>query len=95
MSAKNTANLSMWCVEKFFQWITLSIRYGTHSCSLIDQFFCKVPHKQENDISTSMIISNMSDHFPFVVNVKTPDEGRKQDKLIHNRTINDSVMIDL
>ena len=53
--------------------------------------FCKVPHKQ--DISSSMIITRMSDHFPCIVNLKTPGESRKQYEFIYTRTICDSVMI--
>ena len=62
--------------------------------ALIDQMFCKVPHKQEIDISSSIIISRISDHFLCIVNLRTPGEGRKQEKLIYNRTINDSAIND-
>ena len=84
----------MMCTNSFFPKITLPTRYGTHSCSLIDQMFCKVPHKQEIDISSSIIISRISDHFPCIVNLRTPGEGRKQEKLIYTRTINDSAIND-
>ena len=82
----------MMCINSFFAKITLPTRHGTHSCSLIDQMFCKVPHKQEIDISSSIIISTISDHFPCIVNLRTPGEGRKQEKLIYTRIINDSVI---
>ena len=78
----------MMCTNSFFPKITLPTRYSTHSCSLIDQMFCKVPHKQEIDIS-SIIISRISDHFPCIVDLRTPGEGRKQEKLIYTRTISD------
>ena len=84
----------MICTNSFFPKITLPTRYCTHSCSLIDQMFCKVPHKQEIDISSSIIISRISDHFPCIVNLRTPGEGRKQEKLIYTRTINDSAIND-
>ena len=84
----------MMCTNSFFPKITLPTHYGTHSCSLIDQMFCKVPHKQEIDISSSIIISRISDHFPCIVNLRTPGEGRKQEKLIYTRTINDSAIND-
>ena len=84
----------MMCTNSFFPKTTLSTRYGTHSCSLIDQMFCKVPHKQEIDIFSSIIISRISDHFPCIVNLKTPGEGRKQEKMIYTRTINDSAIND-
>ena len=84
----------MMCSNSFFPKITLPTRYGTHSCSLIDQMFCKVPHKQEIDISSSIIISRISDHFPCIVNLRTPGEGRKQEKLNYTRTINDSAIND-
>ena len=84
----------MMCTNSFFPKITLPTRYGTHSCSLIDQMFCKVPHQQEIDISSSIIISRISDHFPCIVNLRTPGEGRKQEKLIYTRIINDSAIND-
>ena len=56
--------------------------------------FCKVPHKQEIDISSSIIISRISDHFPCIVNLRTPGEGRKHEKRIYTRTINDSALND-
>ena len=82
----------MICTNSFFPQITLPTRYGMHSCSLIDQMFCKVLHKQEIDISSSIIISRISDHFPCIVNLRTPGVGRKQEKLIYTRTINDSAI---
>ena len=95
MSAKNSAISSIWCVQiVFFPKITPPTRYGAHSCSLIDQMFCKVPHKQEIDISSSIIIRRISDHFPCSINFRTPDEGRKQQKLIYTRTIYDSAIHD-
>ena len=83
----------MW-TNSFFPKITLPTRYSTHTCSLIDQMFCKVPHKQEIDISSSIIISSISDHFPCIINLRTPGEGRKQEKLIYTRTIKDSAIND-
>ena len=56
--------------------------------------FCKVPHKQEIDISSSIIISSSSDNFPCIVNLRTPWEGRKQETLIYTRIINDSAIND-
>ena len=70
----------MMFTNSFFPQITLPTRYGTRSCSLIDQMFCKVPHKQEIDISSSIIISEISDHFSCIVNFRTPGQGRKQKK---------------
>ena len=83
----------MMCTNNFFTKIILSTRYGTNSCRLIDLMFCKVPHKQETYISSSVIISRMSDHFPCIVNLKTPGESQKQDKFIYTRTICFSAML--
>ena len=84
----------MMCINSFFPKITLPTRYSTYSCSLIDQMFCKVPHKQEIDISSSIIIRSISNHFPCIVNLRTPWEGRKQETLIYTRIINDSAIND-
>ena len=45
----------MWAIS-FSPQITLSARYGIHSCSLIDQMFCKAPLKQTIDFCLLIII---------------------------------------
>ena len=84
----------MMCTNSFSPKITLPTRYGTHSCSLIAQMFCKVSHKHEIDISSSIIIRRISDHFPCSINFRTPGEGRKQQKFIYTRTIYDFAIHD-
>ena len=41
-----------------------------------------------------MIIGRISDHFPCIVNFRTPGEGRKQEKMIYTSTVNDSAIND-
>ena len=40
------------------------------SYSILDQIFCKVPCKEQADISASILLSGISGHFPCVVNFK-------------------------
>ena len=80
-------------INNFFPQITLLTRYGIHSCSFIDQVFCKVPHKKIH-ISSSLIISRMPDHPQCIVNFKTLDEHRNEDKFIYTWAICDSAMLD-
>ena len=70
------------CTNSFYPKITLPTRFSKHSCSLIDQFFCKVPHK---NISSSIVLSSISDHFPCIVKVNILRESNKPPKYIYVR----------
>ena len=62
------------CTNNFFPKITFPTRLAKYSCSLIDQIFCKTPHKKHVSLSSSILISNISDHLPsghFRGNYKT------------------------
>ena len=50
----------------FFPKITLPTRFSAHSCSLIDNFFCKLT---SNTLYTSagILLSDMSDHLPYFI----------------------------
>ena len=57
------------CTNNFFPKISFPTRFARHSCSLIDQIFCKTPHKKHVTISSSIIFSNISDHLPCIANL--------------------------
>ena len=58
------------CTNNFFPKITLPTRCAKRTSSLIDQTFCKVPRREHDDVSSSIILSGISDHFPCCVNMK-------------------------
>ena len=39
-------SFNLMCTNNFFPKITFPTRFAKHSCSLIDQIFCKTPHKK-------------------------------------------------
>ena len=80
------------CTNSFYPKITLPTRFSKHSCSLIDQMFCKVPHKDHKNISSSIVVSNISDHFPCIVKVDILRESNKPPKYIYVRTANDTAI---
>ena len=80
------------CTNNFFPKITFPTRFARHSCSLIDQIFCKTPHKKQLAISSSIIFSNISDHLPCIVNLGISEDIKKQQKYIQTRVINDTAI---
>ena len=58
--------LELMMSHSFFPKITLPTRFSTHSCSLLDNVFCKL---SSNTLSTSagIIHTRISDHFPYFV----------------------------
>ena len=78
------------CTNKFFPKITFPTRYARHSCSLIDQVFCKTPHKKHVSISSSIILSQLSDHLPCIVNLGISEKTKKRQKYVRTRAINDA-----
>ena len=80
------------CTNSFYPKITLPTRFSKHSCSLIDQIFCKVPHKDHKNISSSIVLSSISDHFPCIVKVNILRESNKPPKYIYVRKANDTAI---
>ena len=58
------------CSNNFYPKIMFPTRIAKRSYSLLNQIFCKVPCKEQADISASILLSGISDHFPCVVNFK-------------------------
>ena len=58
--------LELMMSHSLFPKITLPTRFSTHSCSLLDNIFCKL---SPNTIKTSsgIIYTSISDHFPYFV----------------------------
>lgn len=54
--------------NSFFPKITLPTRIGSHSCSLIDNIFCKMSHNSCNT-SSGILVSDLSDHFPYFLSI--------------------------
>ena len=86
--------LDLMCTNNFYPKISLPTRYSNHSCSLIDQIFCKVPNKENVVFSSSVIVSKISDHFPCVVNMSILKETKKSPKYIYVRQMKESIIQD-
>ena len=67
--------------------ITLPNRSSKRSCALIDQMFCKSLHLDHVNISSAIIISNISDHFSSVANLEILKDKPKRPKCIQKRII--------
>ena len=80
------------CTNNFFPKITFPTRFARHSCSLIDQVFCKTPHKKHVSISSSIILSQLSDHLPCIVNLGISEKTKKPQKYVRTRAINDAAI---
>ena len=91
MKEKNLTNFSIWCVPIiFFPKITLPTRSSKRSCTLIDQMFCKLPHLDHANISSAIIMSNISDHFPCLVKLEILKDKPKRPKYIQKRIISEA-----
>ena len=80
------------CTNNFFPKISFPTRFARHSCSLIDQIFCKTPHKKHVTISSSIIFSNISDHLPCIANLCISEYTKQQQKYVKTRVINDTAI---
>ena len=78
------------CTNIFFPKITLPTRSSKRSCTLIDQMFCKLPHLDHANISSAIIMSNISDHFPCLVKLEILKDKPKRPKYIQNRIISEA-----
>lgn len=75
----------LFCTNNFLPKITLPTRFSTRSCSLIDQIFCKVPTNKKVELTSAIIVSNISDHLPCVVNFKILRQNPVRPKYIQHR----------
>ena len=80
------------CTNSFYPKITLPTHFSKHSCSLIDQMFCKIPHKDHKNISSSIVLSSISDHFPCIVKVNILRESKKPPKYIYVLAANNTAI---
>ena len=78
------------CTNNFFPKITLPTRSSKRSCTLIDQLFCKLPHLDHANISSAIIMSNISDHFPCLVKLEILKDKPKRPKYIQKRIISEA-----
>ena len=78
------------CTNNFFPKITLPTRSSKKSCTLIDQMFCKSPHLDHTNISSSIIMSKISDHSPCLVKLEILNEKPKRPKYIQKRVISEA-----
>ena len=80
----------MMCTNNFYPKIMFPTRIATRSHSLLDQIFCNVPCKEKADISTSILLSGISDHFPGVVDFKIFNKKPMPPKYVYQRTVTES-----
>ena len=80
------------CTNSFHPKITLPTPFSKHSCSLIDQIFCKVLHKDLKNISSYIVLSSISDHFRCIVKVNILRESNKPPKYIYVHKANDTAI---
>ena len=86
MKEKNLKDFfDLMCTNSFYPQITLPTRFSEHSCSLTDQKFCKVAHKDHKNISSSIVLSSISDYFPCIVKGNILRESNKPPKYIYVR----------
>ena len=80
------------CTNSFFPKITLPTRCASRSCTLIDNMFCKVPQKDnlKNAVSSAVLLSRISDHFPCVVNFQNLEMCPLRPKYILKRSTTES-----
>ena len=78
------------CTNNFFLKITLPTRSSKKSCTLIDQMFCKLQHLDHTNISSSIIMSKISDHFLCLVKLEILNDKPKRPKYIQKRVISEA-----
>ena len=84
--------LDLMCTNNFFPKITFPTRFARHSCSLIDQIFCKTPHKKHVAMSSSITLSQISDHLPCIVHLGISEKTIKRKKYVRSRAINETAV---
>ena len=80
----------MMCSNNFYPKIMFPNRIAKRSYSLLDQIFCKVPCKEQADISASILLSGILDHFPCVVNFKILNKKPSHPRFVYKRSITES-----
>ena len=91
MKERNLRSFSIWCVPIiFFPMITLPTRSSKKSCTLIDQMVCNSSHLDHTNLSSSIIMSKISDHFPCLVTLKILNDKPKRPKFIQKRVISEA-----
>ena len=80
------------CTNNFFPKITLPTRFAKRSCSLVDQMFCKVPQKERVNITSSIIFSSLSDHFPCITNFNILNGNPPKQKFMCSRVIKETAI---
>ena len=60
--------------NNFFPKISLPTLSSKKSCTLIDQMFCKSPHLDHTNISSSILMNKISDHVPCLVKLEIQTE---------------------
>ena len=75
------------CTNNFLPKMTLLMRNAKRTSSVIDQTFCKVPRREHDDVSSSIILSGIWDHFPCYVNMNILNNIPKQPTYIRTRII--------
>ena len=75
--------------QYFFPKFTLPTRSSKRSLTLFDQVFCKSPHLDHTNISSSIIMSKISDHFPCLVKLELLNDKPKRPKYIQKRVISE------
>ena len=80
------------CTNNSFPKIDFPTRFARHSCSLIDQIFCKTPHKKTSDHFVLHNFSNISDHLPCIANLCIYEYTKQQQKYVRTRVINDTAI---
>ena len=80
------------CTSNFFPKISFPKRFARHSCSLIDQIFCKTPHRKHVNISSAIIFSNIPDHLLCIANLCISENTKRQQKYVRSRMMNDTAI---
>ena len=80
----------MMCTNNFYPKIMFPTRIAKRSHRLLDHIFCKVPCKEQADVSAAILLSGISDHFPCVVNFKILNKRSVPPKYIYNRSVTES-----
>ena len=89
MKEKFEEFFDLMCTNNFFPKITPPTRSSKKSCTLIDQMFCKLPHLDHTNISSS-IMSQISDHFLCLVRLEILNDKPKRPKYIQKRVISEA-----
>ena len=84
---KDHGFFGMLCSNNFYPKIMFPTRIAKRSYSLLGQIFCKVPCKEQADISASILLSGISDHFPCVVNFKILNKKSGPPRYVYKRLV--------